>query len=163
MNTRLCVAVLPLILSVACAQQPLRASDADAGAGIDSLNARLVQSYRDRDSRAYASLYTESGVFEWPAFNTVRGRAALEALARSNMALTDMELKLTVSSRKFAPEYATEFGAFQQSWRDTNGVRMAEYGRYVTGFARQRDNSWLIDHFFGFSDSTRPIPPPARR
>ncbi len=161
MKTSIRAAVIPLfVLAVACSEAPQRYSAGDAGAGIDSLNARLVQVYRDRDPQKYATLFTDSAVFEWPAFNTVRGRAGLEAMARSNWAsLNDMNLQLTVSSRRAAPDHATEFGAFQQSWRDSKGVRMTEYGRYVAVLARQRDNSWLIDRFFGFADSTRPLPP----
>jgi ketosteroid isomerase-like protein len=149
-------AIALFLLGAACAQAP-RESASGASAGIDSLNARLVQAYRARDPMAYGALYTDSAVFEWPAFNTVRGRAGMEAMARSNWAsLADMDLKLTVSSRRLAPNHVTEFGAFEQSWRDSSGVRMTEFGRYVTVLARQGDDSWLIDRFFGFADSTRP-------
>ena len=161
MRTPICAAMVPLLLSVACFQEPRPSSASEAraaNAGIDSLNVRLVQAYRNRDPLAYAALYTDSGVFEWPEFNTVRGHAGLEAMARSNLAsLRDVDLRLDVSSRHIAPGYATEFGAFQESYRDTSGKRMTEFGRYVAGLARQRDNSWRIDHFVGFSDSTRPV------
>ena len=83
----------------------------------------------------------------------------MEAMVRSNWAsLNDMDLRLTVSSRRLAPDHATEFGAFEQSWRDTGGVRMTEFGRYVTVLARDGERGWLIDRFFGFADSTRPLP-----
>ena len=156
MKTSIRAAVMPfLIFSAACSEAP-RQPDSDAGAAIDSLNARLVQAYRSHDPQAYGALYTDSAVFEWPAFNTVRGRAGTEAMARSNWAsLKDMDLQLTVSSRRFASDHATEFGAFQQSFSDSSGSRMTEFGRYVAVLARQPDSSWLIDRFFGFSDSTR--------
>jgi ketosteroid isomerase-like protein len=103
-------------------------------------------------------LYTDSAVFEWPAFTTVRGRVGMEAMARSNWtSLDDMDLQLTVSSRRVASNHATEFGAFQQSWRDSSGVRMTEFGRYVTVLARGENGRWRIDRFFGFADSTRPL------
>jgi ketosteroid isomerase-like protein len=131
----------------------------DANRGIDSLNARIVQAYRSHDPKAYAALYTDSAVFEWPAFNTVRGSAGLEAMAKNNWSsLRDMDLGLTVSSRRLATDHATEFGAFTQSWSDSSGARMAEYGRYVSFLVRQPDGSWRMDRFFGFSDSTRPLP-----
>ena len=134
------------------------ATTGDANHGIDSLNARIVQAYRTHDPRVYAALYTDSAVFEWPAFNTVRGSAALEAMAKSNWAsLRDMDLGLTVSSRRIATDHATEFGAFAQSWSDSSGARMAEYGRYVSFLVRQPDGSWRMDRFFGFSDSSRPL------
>jgi ketosteroid isomerase-like protein len=124
--------------------------------------ARLVQAYRTHDPRAYAALYTDSAVFEWPAFNTVRGPAKLGAMAEGNWAgLRDMDLRLTVANRRVANDHATEFGAFEQSWRDTSGSRMTEYGRYVTVMVRMKDGSWRMDRFLGFEDSTRSAP--ARR
>lgn len=159
MNASLRTAVLSLFSAVAACSRSADESAGSADAGIDSLNARLVQAYRTRDPRSYGALYTDTAVFEWPAFNTVRGRAAMEEMVRGNWAaLNEMDLKLTVTARRFASNHATEFGAFQQSWRDSAGVRMAEYGRYVTSLARQPDGSWRIDRFFGFADSTRPLP-----
>src|SRR6266404_9601117 len=151
MSASIRVTILSLgIAGLACSPPPRPT------AGIDSLNARLVQAYRTHDPRAYAALYTDTAVFEWPAFNTVRGPAELAAMARSNWAsLHDMDLRLIVSTRRVAPDHATEFGAFEQSWSDSSGGRMTEFGRYVTFLARTTDGSWLIDRFFGFEDSTR--------
>ena len=144
------------ILGLAC--RPAGPSVADATAGIDSLNAALVRAYRTHDPQAYAALYTDTAVFEWPAFNTVRGPAQLAAMARSNWAsLKDMDLRLTVSARRVAPDHAMEFGAFEQSWRDSSGLRRREFGRYVAFLLRQADGSWRMDRFFGFEDSTRAI------
>ena len=156
MSASIRVTILSLgIAGLACSPPP-RPSAGAATAGIDSLNARLVQAYRTHDPRAYAALYTDTAVFEWPAFNTVRGPAELAAMARSNWAsLKDMDLRLTVSTRRVAPDHVTEFGAFEQSWSDSSGGRMTEFGRYVTVLARKTDGSWLIDRFFGFEDSTR--------
>ena len=128
---------------------------ADANPGIDSLNARIVQAYRTHDPKAYAALYTDSAIFEWPAFNTVRGATGLEAMAKNNwVSLRDMDLGLTVSSRRIGTDHATEFGAFEESWRDSTGARKVEFGRYAEVLARQPDGSWLIDRFLGFEDST---------
>ena len=159
MSKSIGAAMIPLfVLGVACSQATPRPSASEAGAGIDSLNVRLEQAYRNKDPQAYAALYTDSAVFEWPASNTVRGPAGLEAMARELWPpLNDLDLKLTVASRKVAADHATEFGAFQESWRDPKGVRMAEYGRYVVYFVRQADGGWRIDRFFGFEDSTRKV------
>jgi len=151
-------AVLSLCsIAAACANAPA-SSTAEANAGIDSLNARIVNAYRRHDPQAYGRLYTDSAVFEWPAFNTVRGRAGMTAMARDNwQALKDMDLALAVASRRIDGDHATEFGAFEQSWRDSSGARMAEFGRYVSVFGRQPDGRWLMEHFFGFEDSTRTL------
>jgi len=149
--------IASVVLTAACSQGSREYLPDDANAGIDSLNSRLIQSYRNRDPKAYGAIYTDSGVFEWPAFNTVRGRAALETLVQGNWAAQkDVDLRLTVASRRLAADHATEFGAFEQAWTDTKGARMTEFGRYVTVLARQPDRSWRIDRFFGFEDSTRP-------
>ena len=148
-----------ILLGTACSQAPRTFSASVANAGIDSLNTRISQAYRDRDPSAYGALYTDSAVFEWPAFNTVLGRAGMEAMARSNWAsLSGMDLRLTVSTRRVEPDHATEIGAFEQSFRDSSGARMTEFGRYVALLARDDSAGWRIDRFFGFSDSTRSAP-----
>src|SRR2546426_10174746 len=134
--------------------RPARPSAADATAGIDSLNAALVRAYRSHDPRAYAALYTDTAVFEWPAFNTVRGPAQLAAMARSSWAsLKDMDLRLTVSARRVAPDHATEFGAFEQSWRDSSGLRRTEFGRYVALLLRQAGGGSWVDRVVRFGGS----------
>ena len=150
MTTRILVAASLCIAAIACR------TSGDANAGIDSLNARLVQAFRSHDPQAYGAVFTDSAVFEWPVFNTVRGRADLAAMARSNWAsLKDMDLRLIVLNRRVAPDHATEFGAFEQSWSDSSGARHTEFGRYVALLLRQNDGTWLMDRFFGFEDSTR--------
>jgi ketosteroid isomerase-like protein len=147
------LAIVVAVVSCSAASPP---SKGQLNAGIDSLNARLVHAYQTRDPQAYAALYTDSAVFEWPAFNTVRGPAALGAMARTNWAAErDVDLRLAVTDRRVTADQATEFGAFQQLWTDSAGARMIEFGRYVTVLARQRDGGWRIDRFFGFEDSTR--------
>lgn len=148
-------AICAIVLATACGKAPAR-SEPNAEAGIDSLNARLVQSYRNADPRAYAELYTDSAVFEWPTFNTVRGRAGLEAMARTNWAsLDELDLDLNVASRRVMGDQVTEFGAFALSYRDSSRARSVEFGRYVAVLARDGDGRWRIDRFFGFADSTR--------
>lgn len=147
--------VLSVLSAGACTDSNI-ADQGDAARGIDSLNARLTRAYSDRDPAAYASVFTDSGVFEWPAFRVVRGRAHLAEMARGNWAtLSDMQLDLDVSSRRISGDHATEFGAFALSYTDDKGARSTEFGRYASAFARQEDGSWLMDRFLGFADSTR--------
>jgi ketosteroid isomerase-like protein len=158
------LAVASLFLAGACAGSPpareAASVPADANARLDSLNAHLVAVHHALDAKAYAQQFTDSAVFEWPAFNTVRGRAALEAMARENFApLDDLVIRFTPAVRRFAPDHATEYGAFEESWNDSTGARKAEYGRYAETLARQPDGSYLIDHFLGFEDSTATLSP----
>jgi hypothetical protein len=80
-------------------------------------------------------------------------------MARDNWAaLRDMDLRLTVATRRVAPDHATELGSFEQSWSDSTGARHTEFGRYATILVRQSDGRWLMDRFLGFEDSTRTSP-----
>jgi hypothetical protein len=80
----------------------------------------------------------------------------MTAMARGNWAaLRDMDLRLTVSTRRIAPDHATELGAFEQSYSDSTGARMIEYGRYAAVLTRGEDGAWRMDRFLGFSDSTK--------
>lgn len=151
----LALAALGLIAATAACSRSAEPSR-DASAGIDSLNARLVSAYRNRDPKAYAALFTDSAVFEWPAFESVRGPTALGGMARSNWAAEhDVDLRVVPSARRLAADHATEFGAFQQSWTDSSGARMTEFGRYATYLSRQADGTWRMDRWLGFEDSTR--------
>lgn len=159
MNASANIGLLSLCIGALGCSQPAPPPVEQATAGIDSLNARLINAYRTHDPVAYGTLWTDSAVFEWPAFNTVRGPAALSAMAKSNWAtLEDMDLRLIVANRRIAPDHVTEFGAFEQSWNDSSGARNTEYGRYVSVLVPHTDGSWRMDRFFGFSDSSRTAP-----
>jgi ketosteroid isomerase-like protein len=153
---RLKLGIVLLSLAAAGCARATRESAVDANVGIDSLNARIAGAYRAHDPKLYATLWTDSAVFEWPAFNSVRGPAGMSEMARNNWArLRDMDLRLDVASRRVSGPTATEFGAFQQAYTDSSGARFTEYGRYVSYLTRQQDGRWLMDRFFGFEDSTR--------
>ena len=154
-KSRLTLGALTLCASLACTtEQRTSRGTTSVDAGVDSLNARLSKAYRDHDPVAYGAIFTDSAVFEWPAFATVRGRTALEAMARTNWAsLRAMDLKLDVAHRRVAPDHVTEFGAFQQAYADSAGAKSVEYGRYVAVLV-PRSDGWRMDRFFGFSDST---------
>src|SRR3954470_15835956 len=146
---------LIVVAGVACPASQERSQSRDAGRGIDSLNARVAKAYADHDPAAYAALFTDSAVFEWPAVPTVRGRAGLQAMAREVWApLRNIELKMLVSSRHITGDHATEFGAFEESWDGDSAKRNTEYGRYASTLRRE-NGGWLMEHFFGFEDSVR--------
>ncbi|HMC55728.1 MAG TPA: DUF4440 domain-containing protein [Gemmatimonadaceae bacterium] len=120
------------------------------------MNARISHAYAAKDPRAYAMLFTDSAVFEWPAVPTVRGREGLEAMAREVWApLANIELRIIPASRHVAGDHATEFGAFEESWDGDSARRHTEYGRYASTFRRQRSGDWLMERWLGFEDSTR--------
>jgi len=132
---------------------------ADATHELDGFNARLADAYRKYDAAAYAALFTDSAVFEWPAIPNVRGRAALEGMARELWPpLKNLDLKVIPSSRHVSGDHATEFGAFEESWDDDKG-RNTEYGRYAASLVR-RNGAWLLDRWMGFEDSARVRPAP---
>ena len=149
-------ALVVLVLAAAPGCERAGASDAASAAGLDSLNARLEDAYRRRDTVAYAALYTDSAVFEWPAIDPVRGPAALGAMAGAIWApQRDVALRVRVTARHVGAAHGSEFGAFEQDWRDTAGVRWTEYGRYASVAVRGADGRWRLHRWLGFEDSTR--------
>ena len=152
---------IALVLGIALAAPAASAQSRNLRAerGIDLLNAHITLAYREHDHAKYGALFTDSAIFEWPAIPSVRGRAALTAMARENWAsLRNMDLRLVVASRLVAGNRATEFGAFEQSWDDDKGARNTEFGRYAAALVRQKNGAWLMDRFLGFEDSTRARP-----
>ncbi|MFL5579438.1 MAG: YybH family protein [Gemmatimonadaceae bacterium] len=164
MRLALRIAIAALCGAAAACAQPARnaevgADAASASAAIDALNARLSDAYRRRDPQAYAALYTDAAVFEWPAIPPVRGPAALAGMARDIWAAErDVELRLDVATRHIARDHASEFGAFRQTWTDTAGVRRTEFGRYATLFVRGTDGTWRMERWLGFEDSVSVTP-----
>jgi hypothetical protein len=157
--TRSASVIFLIAAAVGCSGSAHNAPDAS---GIDSLNARLERAYGSKDPAGYGVLFTDSGTFEWPAVNTVKGRPALEAMAKELWpGLAGLSLRVIPGSRHATEDHATEFGAFEESWNDSTGKRMTEYGRYASYMTRQPDKSWLIDRWLGFEDSvrTKPIGP----
>ena len=151
-------AFVAAVVACAPAARTTETNRAAANASIDSLNARLSDAYRRRDTAAYAALYTDTAVFEWPAIDPVRGPTALASMARDIWAPErDVELRLAVTTRRLASDHATEFGAFEQEWSDSGGVRRTEFGRYATYFVRRPDGAWRIDRWLGFEDSTKVV------
>ena len=150
---RAALVVLVLAAAAGCERAGPNAASA---AGLDSLNARLEDAYRRRDTVAYAALYTDSAVFEWPAIDPVRGPAALGAMAGAIWApQRDVALRVRVTARHVGAAHGSEFGAFEQDWRDTAGVRWTEYGRYASVAVRGADGRWRLHRWLGFEDSTR--------
>lgn len=157
MRARRRAVILALSVVSGCAKVDASPPDAanTANAGLDSLNARLTAAYRTRDPAAYAALYTDSAVFEWPGLAPIRGPAALGDMVREMWSSErDVDLRLTVAARRSTDTHATEFGAFEQTWRDSAGVTRTEYGRYASLLVRDADGSWHLDRFLGFEDST---------
>jgi uncharacterized protein (TIGR02246 family) len=153
------IALAIALIAIASAPLAAQTQASRAGVGIDALNARLSEAYRRRDPQAYAALFTDSAVFEWPAVDVVRGRAALAAMGRAIWAAQrDVELRVRPGARRLSASHATEFGAFAQAWTDTAGVRRTEYGRYAAYLVQQPDGRWLFDRWLGFEDSTRATP-----
>ena len=157
--THAALLLLTTLAPSACTTRDASAVLPSDATGIDSLNARLERAYRDKAPPTYATLFTDSAMFEWPASPTVSGKPALQAMANELWPpLADLQLKIIAGTRRLAPEHATELGSFEESWRNSTGGRTTEYGRYAAVFARQKDGSWLIDRWLGFSDSTHTIP-----
>jgi limonene-1,2-epoxide hydrolase len=146
--------------AIGCAAPSGRSDALAARAALDTVHARMSALHRARDASAYAALHGDSVVFEWPGIAPVGGRPALAALMRENWRdRNGLELSVTPVARRVAGPYATEVLAYREAWSDSTGARVVEYGRFVLMLTQSTDAAWVIDRFFGFSDSTRTTPP----
>jgi ketosteroid isomerase-like protein len=148
-----------MLAAFGCSSDVDPAPEAATDFALSSLHAIVVAAHRERDPAAYAALHSDTVVFEWPMLAPVRGRPALQSLMRENWRVReDLDLDVTLVARRVAGASATEVLTYRESWTDPTGSRVTEYGRFVLMLSRASDGRWLIDRFFGFSDSTASVP-----
>ena len=154
-----CLLVAILLLQVGCASLPVgpvsRSLDV-AETELASLRKQIEDIHGARDASAYSALHSEDAVFEWRGRATqVTGRAALEKNRREVWAARrELRLSLQVGDLRVHADRAYEFGTYEETWIDTRGSRVTEFGRYVTAYARAGDGGWRIARTFGYSDLT---------
>lgn len=148
-----------LVVQAGCAGLPLAPAsrmDRSAETELSSLRKQIEDIHGSRDAVAYGALHAEDAVFEWRGRATqVTGRAALEKNRREVWAARrEMRLSLQVADLRVHADRAYEFGSYEETWIDTRGSRVTEFGRYVTAYARSGEGPWRIARTFGYSDLT---------
>jgi ketosteroid isomerase-like protein len=151
------IIVFMLLITLAgCATTPWAGSAPNAESALAFLRKQLESVHANGDAAAFAALHTDATVVEWRGRSEpLTGRVALENSRREIWAhRRDLRLSLQVSELRIHADRAYEFGSYEESWLDSQGTQLTEFGRYVTAYARETDGQWRIARTFGFTDLT---------
>ena len=158
--------VLPaavLLLSAAAVSRtarvpaPLAVDTAAANRGLDSLRDRYIAAQTAGDATALAALFSETGGMDLFGLPRLRGRAALEAAFKADLAARKYTLsEIHAVNRSIRNDSAaSEIGTYHDM-HDAKGKKDHEWGRYVGGFDRGPDGRWTISYLMAFPDSIKP-------
>lgn len=143
-----------ILLSLAgCASVPSGTSAPEAGAELATLRRLIEETHGRRDAAALGALHADQAVYEWRGRGTpVTGRTELvRHLGEIWAARRELRLELTVGDLRVHSDRAYEFGSYEETWIDARDVRVTEFGRYVTAYARALDGQWRIERTVGFA------------
>jgi ketosteroid isomerase-like protein len=152
---RLIIATL-LVSLAGCASisevRPARTPESELAA----MRKLIEDIHGSRDVIAFGALHTADTVFDWRGrSNRVTSRAALEKNRREVWAARrELRMSLQVSELQVHADRAYEFGSYEETWIDSQGSRVTEFGRYVLAYAMERDGQWRIARTVGYSDFT---------
>jgi nuclear transport factor 2 (NTF2) superfamily protein len=148
--------VLPLFLVAfgGCAAVSSGPVPRDAEADLALVRRLVEDTHGRRDAQALGALHVDAAVYEW------RGRAAsLTGRAELVRHLGDvwanrreLRLNLEVSELRIHADRAYEFGSYEETWINPQEIRVTEFGRYVTAYAREMDGQWRITRTVGFAN-----------
>lgn len=127
-----------------------------ARGGIDSTRAEYARLQMAGDAAGVAALYTDDATLDLYGVPRLRGRAAIQNAMQMNygmgkFTLTEINpVETTVRSN----QAAVEFGTFH-NMRDSSGVVLHEWGRFVVGLNKGEDGRWRLGYLFAFPDSVK--------
>lgn len=151
---KLVILFIPILLSLAgCASLPPGSAASDAGSELATLRRLIEETHGRRDAVALGALHANQAVYEWRGRGTpVTGRTELvRHLSEVWAARRELRLELTVGDLRIHADRAYEFGSYEETWIDARDVRVTEFGRYVTAYARALDGQWRVERTVGFA------------
>lgn len=151
---KLVILFFPILLTLAgCASLTPGSSTSDAGSELAILRGLIEETHGRRDAAALGALHADQAVYEWRGRGTpVTGRTELvRHLSEIWAARRELRLELTVGDLRVHSDRAYEFGSYEETWIDARDVRVTEFGRYVTAYARALDGQWRVERTVGFA------------
>src|SRR5207249_4197432 len=129
-----------------CASMPVGETPHGAEFELTLVRMHLEDVHRSRDVTAFGALHTDGTVYEWRGHGApVTGRTALESSTRAIWAKRqNLHLSLQVSELQIHAERAYEFGSYEETWIDSQGRQVTEFGRYVAAYSHEADGEWRI-------------------
>jgi uncharacterized protein (TIGR02246 family) len=145
------------ILIAACSkeEEPSAFESLGVRAAIDSLWTGYAYASDQKDSTAFASLFTEDAMIMVSGQKTVQGRDAVASfLVRLYAELDPTGFRVEPDETRVSRTLAAQTGSFQETYIERNEER-TRYGRYAL-IAEQGDKDvWKIRCLTAIVDSTR--------
>jgi len=146
--------VLLLFILGGCATASPGLSQLGAESDLALVRKLVEDTHGRRDAAALGALHADTAVYEWRGRSApLTGRAELVRHLGDVWAdRRELRLSLQVSELRVHADRAYEFGSYEETWIDPREMRVTEFGRYVTAYAREADGQWRIARTFGFSN-----------
>lgn len=128
---------------------------AKAKTSIDSLWTRYAAASDQRDSAAFAELFTEDASLVFSTAPTVRGREAIGGfLATLYTGVDATGLRVVPEELKASGSLAVQSGTFEEQFIEVDSQK-TKFGRYVLFAERGPNEAWRIRRLAAIADSVR--------
>jgi uncharacterized protein (TIGR02246 family) len=142
------------------AGQEKKAGGNDAAA-IGEVRTAYVKAAEASDAAALVNLFAADGVEMPPNAPEVKGRAALEAFYKEQLAQVKFSnMKITPTKTSVMGNFGFDAGVYAQRVTPTGGKPMDDKGKYIVILDKASDG-WKIKYLIYNSDLPAPPPPPA--
>jgi len=149
--------MLALAILTSCATNDVDSAlqAAKAKASIDSLWTQYAVASDQRDSAAFANLFTDDASLVFSNAPTVRGRKAIGDFLGSLYTGVDATgFRVVPEELKASGSLAVQSGTFEEQFIEVESQK-TEYGRYVLFAERGPNETWRIRRLLAIADSTR--------
>ena len=120
---------------------------------IDSLWTRYATAADERDSTAFAELFTEDASLIFSSAPTIRGRASIQTFFGALYGPVDVTgLRVTQEDLKISGTMAAQTGTFEETFIEQNREK-TEYGRFALVVEKGEDGPWRIWRLVALMDS----------
>jgi uncharacterized protein (TIGR02246 family) len=118
---------------------------AEAKRAIDNGNAEWIEAWEKGDPEMVAAIFTDDGVMLSQGGKVFKGRQQILERQKAAMQSVTRPIKVSVITVKIwlDGDVAYETGKYKYEYTE-KGTPVAEEGRYVTMWKRQRDGSWKL-------------------
>lgn len=146
-----------LLFTVAGCQTAPKSDPAALRGAVEAVNRRFMDAFARKDAVAMGQLYAEDALALPPGAVEVEGRAAIEAMWRSFMALPISQFELKTADVDGNAETAWEFGRYRMLQSDGS---VADAGKYVVIW-KMTGTGWKAFREIWNSDAPTASPVPA--
>ena len=155
-----------VFFALACASPPRESQEPDLSAirsELDSLWARYSAAVIAGDAEAVARLYTDSAYLVESGLPTVRGNAAVRAVANEVLGnIRILESSVRPELTETAGSRVLQFGTYRDVLQPSGQPAQVVLGRFAAVLERDSAATWRVSRLFAFPDSAVSLSTTAR-